>query len=337
MRNQNSIKVEWRTFMRKLRPIALMLVIVMVCFAFTSCQTTFNGLNEGATIVMHVVGAPQDMGNFGLGGSGRGSAAPVVPTPTAAPAPIPTAAPVTNAPAEETPTQAAPSGETTTQAPSGETTTAAPAGDGTPSTKEEIVNLFTTAYNKAMAEAKGATHVKTSPTNNPPIVETGKLSSIASGLMGSFLKESSPNTEIPVTDVPPKGLSTSPLTAAIVAEATCTENAGVYEVMIKLNCTEENPDVNPPAGGGKAGTIVNVLETSTITDAVGNVVKFENPKNTYFDTTVKAKIEKDSGKLLELQAICPSILSFDKVTAVVLSVENARIGLTYDDTYKINW
>ena len=200
-----------------------------------------------------------------------------------------------------------------------------------------MVNYYKECYNKIATEASGATLTYTNNTNSPDVLEVGGLSSIAGTLMGMFLKESQPNTALTPADVAPKGVTTCNLTPDMVAEATCTDNGDTYTVHIKLNCTQDNPDINPTAGSGKAGTIVDVVNVSDITDAAGSMIDFTDVQNQYFDTEVTATIEKSTGHITELKTISPTIMSFGSVSAMggLLSLDNARIGLTYENHYTI--
>lgn len=209
---------------------------------------------------------------------------------------------------------------------------------GAPSTPAEVVNYYKECYDKIAKEGKSATLTWNNTTNSPAVLQVGALSSVASSLMGSFLKEATPNTELAVADVAPKGVTTCNLTADMVADATCTDKGSTYEVHIKLKPTQDNPDVNPPAGGGKAGTIVDVVDVADITNAAGSFVNFDNPQNSYFDTEVTATIDKATGHITELYTKCPSIMSFGKVAVKPMgfpSIENAQIGLTYENKYSI--
>ena len=204
-------------------------------------------------------------------------------------------------------------------------------------TKEKIVDYYKECFNLVKSSAKGITHTISDTSNSPAICEAGKLSSIASTLMNTFLKESEPNEEMAVSEFPPSVSAVSALDSSFVDTATITESGDYYEVYIKLDATEDNPDVNPESGGGKAGTLVNIIEASQVEEAAGSMVKFENLKNSYFETSVKAKIEKSTKHIVEAEFICPSIMSFDKVTAAIISVENARLGLTYRDVFTVQW
>ena len=215
---------------------------------------------------------------------------------------------------------------------------AQPAADAAPTAAADVVALYKEAYAKIAAEATGATQTWTNAQNQPQIVEAGALSSVAGTLMNTFLKESSPNAPLAPADVPPKGVTTCNLDMAYVAEATCADNGGTYEVRIKLNTTQDSPEVNPSLGSTGVGAISDVIEVSEITDAAGAFINFENMENRYFETEITATIDKATKHITELYVKCPSIMCFGKAAVKPLgipSIENARLGLTYENRYTI--
>lgn len=313
------------------RLTALVLLAAFTVVAFAGCGAANDAVeNPIICISMNYGDAAGDGTSSGTGtGTGTGTQTPT-PTPTTPSASTPDAStPSASTPDASTPDASAPSADSGDQG---------SASTGAPSTPEEVVNYYKECYNKIATEASGATLTRTNNYNSPDILEIGTLSSVADSLMGSFLKEETPNTALAPADVAPKGVTTCNLTPDMVAEATCTDNGDTYTVHIKLNCTQSAPDVNPKAGGGKAGTIVDVVNVSDITDAAGAFINFENVQNQYFDTELTATIEKSTGHITELKTISPTIMSFGKVAVKPLgfpSIDNARIGLTYENDYSI--
>ena len=146
-----------------------------------------------------------------------------------------------------------------------------------PQGNEEIAAYFSSAINKAKAEASSVTLLQKKGTNYNGVVDAGNnflLSSLAKSLMGSFLKEESPNTvyntrsEIADNFIP-RGTQ-SVLTANDIAEASCTEENGYYILNVKVK-----PDDNPAAGHG-SGAVGSVITTDEITSAVNGRIKFDN-------------------------------------------------------------
>ncbi len=257
---------------------------------------------------------------------------------TVADTPAPPVADTTEPPVADT--TEAPVADDTTAAPA-EDTTAAPAPSGTPSTNEEIVALYVSAYNKIASEATKATKTYDYTSNYNNILKIGNnstLAGIAESLMGKFMVENTEAVDFAVADVPPVGLTTSPLTAADIASATCVDNGATYTVTITSTGTDANPEVNPTVGSGSAGKIGPLIETTSITDAVGGIIKFEGLALKYSDCTVTATIDKATGRITDLYLRMPGVLHFDKVTAaVVVSVNDCDIGLLGEQRWTITY
>ncbi|MBE6813197.1 MAG: hypothetical protein E7523_10015 [Ruminococcaceae bacterium] len=318
--------------MKKILRVALvftMLAAMLLCA--TSCAKVklyvqVDSINSGYEIVNidangNAVGLPA--GNNAVADT---TAAPVADT---------TAAPVADD------TTAAPVADDTTAAPVADDTTAVPAPSGTPSTNEEIVALYVSAYNKIASEATKATKTYDYTSNYNNILKIGNnstLSGIAESLMGKFMVENTEAVDFAVADVPPVGLTTSPLTAADIASATCVDNGATYTVTITSTGTDANPEINPTVGGGSAGKIGPLIETTSITDAVGGIIKFEGLALKYSDCTVTATIDKATGRITDLYLRMPGVLHFDKVTAaVVVSVNDCDIGLLGEQRWTITY
>lgn len=201
-----------------------------------------------------------------------------------------------------------------------------------PQGNEEIAAFFSSAVNRAKAEAKAVTLVQKKGTNYNGVVEAGNnffLSSIAKSLMGSFLKEENPNTvfstrsEI-MNNFIPRGTQ-SALTANDIAEASCTEENGYYVLTVKVK-----PDENPTAGHG-SGAVGSVITTDEIEGAVNGRIKFDNLVCQYDGAWAKIKVEKSTGHLVEISSSLPMYLH---LTSLGL---NCRIGLQFDELWTVAW
>ncbi len=254
----------------------------------------------------------------------------------AAPAPADTTA----APADTADTTAAPADTADTTAAPADTTAPA-ASTGAPSSKEEIVALYVSAYNKMSAEATKATRTYDYTSNYNNILKIGNnstLAGIAESLMGKFMVENTEAVEFAVADVAPVGLTSSPLTAADVANATCVDNGDTYTVTVTSTGTDDNPEVNPTVGNGSAGKIGPLIETTAITDAVGGAIKFEGLALRYSDCTATATIDKATGRIIDLYYRMPGVLHFDKVTAaVIVTVNDCDIGLLGEQRWSFTY
>ena len=240
----------------------------------------------------------------------------------------------------------------TNDAPSADTNTNdAPAADsnnssgnavtGDLSTKEGVVEYYKAAHAKVFAEAKSVTRTYDNPTNYNGVVEVGNnstISGIASSLMGTFMK---PNTEAVVFEGASEIKSHFPpanengcagLTADMISEYKCEEKDGNYIITLTLNSTEENPD-----DGTMAQHMVEVVGLDVITEAAGSVVTISDFKNLYVGSTVVATIEKDTGKMIALDVNNPSYMCFGKAKALIITVENCKLGLHYEQKWTVQW
>lgn len=237
-------------------------------------------------------------------------------------------------------TEATTGGSGETKAPASETPVS-----GKPSTKEEIVKYYETAVNKVKSQAKSVAKVYSNAEHYKNILELGNysaLKSIASNLMGTFMKADDKRydfagTAAIVENFPPRKVSNVKIDPSTIAEAKCDDKGTYYEVYLKANSSESNPDVNPPTGGGKVGQFVNVVEEKQITDAAGNMVQFKNLENRYFDAWVKAKIDKATGNITELETYLPSVMYFGEVKVTLINAKDISVGLAYIEKWVVNW
>lgn len=324
---------KWRIKNMKkiLRTVLVFTMLAAMLLCATSCAKVklyvqVDSINSGYEIV-----------NIDANGNAVGipAGSNAVADTTAAPAQDTTAAPVQD-------TTAADAADDTTAAPVQDTTASAdPAPAGAPTSKEEIVALYVSAYNKIAAEASKATKTYDYTSNYNNILKIGNnstLASLAESLMGKFMVENTEAVDFAVADVPPIGMANSPLTAADVANATCVDNGATYTVTITSTGTDANPEINPPAGGGSAGKIGQLIESTAITDAVGGAIKFEGLALKYSDCTVTATIDKATGRITDLYFRMPGVLHFDKVTAaVVVTVNDCDIGLLGEQRWTITY
>ncbi len=267
------------------------------------------------------------------------TAAPVENT-TAAPVENTTAAPVENttaAPVENT-TQAPV--ENTTKAP--EPTTSAPAANKAPSGKAEIIAYYCTAYNKLATDGAKITRTYDYTSNYNNICQVGdnaKIADLASSLMTQFMVENTEAVEFTAADLPPKTTTNLSISADKISSATCTDKGTYYEIVLKSTGTDSNPEIDSPAGTGSAGSIGPVLDPADVSGAVpSSVVKFDGLHTKYGTATATARIDKATGHMTYLEYNTPSILHFDKVTALAfIKIENCDLGLLFQQKYDITY
>lgn len=241
--------------------------------------------------------------------------------------------PATQAPAE-TPTSG---GKTETPTKAAETP-AAPASSK-PSTKEEIINYYVTAYNKIATEGKKVTRTYDNTTNYKNIIKIGdneRIKALCEKLMNQFMK---PNSEVltkTASDLPPVGVTKLSISPSQISSAVCNDKGSYYEVILKSTGTDSNYEIDSVAGKGSAGVIGPLLRTEDVTGAAGSLIKFEGLHAKYATCTVTAKIDKASGHITDFVFNSPCILHFDKVTAfMVVQVENCDLGLLFEQKWSV--
>lgn len=239
-----------------------------------------------------------------------------------------------------TPDATQPSGGATTQTtPSGNTGSTGTTDDKKPAdnsgasnatqsgkmSTEQIVDLYKKGMDKVHSSAKTAVRVKDGALNYNGIVEAGALSSAASTLMGMFMvaDEASieaKNEEWDKANVPPK---TCNLTAAGVKSADCVEKDGKYVVTIVAKDA-----TNPKAGADGIGSVIDVIEESQITGAIGSVpgLSLNNISIAYENVTVVATIDKATGNIENIKINAPCVLQLS-AKLLVASIDNAKVGI----------
>ena len=276
------------------------------------------------------------------------TAAPTPDTPTVTDAAVTTAAaepsgadstePVATTAAQTPATTAASTpGTTAAQTPA---TTAAPANSA-PSTKDEVVSYYVTAYNKIATDAKSVTRTYDYTRNYNNIVEVGgneRLAGLAQTLMNQFMKENSEQVPGDASSLPPIGVTKLSISPSQVSSATCTDKGSTYEIVLKSTGTDSNYEIDATPGQGSAGVIGPLLRTEDVSGAAGSLIKFEGLHAYYPTGTVTATVDKASGHITELKFDVPCILHFDKVTAfVVVTVQNTDLGLEFLQNWSITY
>ncbi len=217
----------------------------------------------------------------------------------------------------------------------------APAADATDvSTKEGAVALYKKAHAKVLAEAKSVTRTLDNNTQYNNYLEVGgnsTLAGVASTLMGMFLKAN----EEPVVhegsaiaeNFPPTKNSADGLTADMIGESNVKEEGDFYIVTLKLNSSEEKPDL-----GDNAAHLVSIVEAKTVEDAAAGFVSFSGLRNEYIAPMIEAKINKTTGQMTDLHTITPSYMKFDSAkVAMIINVNNVGIGLQYETKWTVQW
>ncbi len=331
--------------MKKFKLFTVILCVVL-CASLASCTTVEIKVPADAAnaVFGNILGSSGNSGSTDTPATeAPATAAPATEAPTAAPSngDTPTEAPATEAPATEATTAAPSNGDTpATEAPATEATTAAPS-NGAPSTKEDIIKYYVTAYNKIATDSKSIVrnYDNTSQYNNILNVNNNSsLESLANKLMGMFMGPTDEDIEYGINDLPPKNTSTIAITPAQIASAEIKDNGATYTVTLKSTGTDDNYEADAQPGQNSAGVVGPLLRTEDVTDAAGSFLSFEGLHAYYATCSVVATIDKASGHITHFDFRSPCILHFDRVTALkFVKVDNCDIGLLFEQTWTINY
>ena len=326
------------------RNLLLTVLALLLAFSLAACSKVIISVPGDSLLLFNAL--------RGSGGAAAQNAAPAANTPAdaapAAEAPATDAAPVTAAqpdngaaaaPANNTPAtnaaqNAAPANNTpaATEAPAKQT-----ASNGAPSTKEEVINYYVTAYNKIATDAKTITRTYDYTKNYKDIVEVGgnsTLTALAGTLMKQFMKETTTPLAGDINSLPPIGVSKLSITPAQISTATCTDKGSTYEIVLKSTGSDDNYELDAQPGQGSAGVIGPLLRTEDVSGSAP-MVKFEGLHAKYATGQVTATVDKASGHITELKFDVPCLLHFDSAAVAIVKVNNTELGLEFLQNWTI--
>ena len=183
-------------------------------------------------------------------------------------------------------------------------------------------DLFVKALNGVKTNAKSATQLKKNAYNYDEHVDAGGnsiIEGIGKALMGSLLKEEETNVTYTGADIaanfPPSG-ATCGLTKDDVKSIECKEEGDYYVITVVVKGTKN------PKAGEKVGAVATILTKESIEEPLKQYgltgLTFDCD---YKETTAIAKIEKDSGNLVEYNFDLPLYLYVDGKYSVGLGFE----------------
>lgn len=191
---------------------------------------------------------------------------------------------------------------------------------------QQIIDLYKKGMNNVHTNAKTAVRVKDGAINYKKVVVAGNLTSIAEKLMGMFMVADEASVEVKneewdKANVPPK---TCNLTPAGVKSADYEEKDGKYIVTIVAKDA-----TNPKAGADGVGSVIDVIEESQITGAIGSVpgLELNNISIAYENVTVVATIDKATGNIENIKINAPCYLSLDAKVPLLGSIDDAKVGI----------
>lgn len=195
--------------------------------------------------------------------------------------------------------------------------------------------LFVKAFTGVKKNAASVTNTKKNQYNYKDIIEAYDLDPAIAFFLG-FLESSEPNETYTGDDImakfPPAGAICG-LTKENVKNINCKEEGNYYIITLALK-----NETNPTAGKG-VGSVASVISKEQINEPlqaaakiplVGGIIKgLGEPACAYENVTCEAKIEKDSGKLVEYYFSLPMILSFEGES------KTYRIGLAFEEWWTV--
>ena len=235
-------------------------------------------------------------------------------------------APVVDSTAAETVAQNV---EQQTQAPVTEAPTTAAPIYKMPTTKAAIVEYFNTGANRVKTEAVRVTKNYEKRTIGEMVVPQA-LQSTADSVVRQYLSDDttpvvySTQSEIRENFIVPKQDYVSCLTTQDIKDITITDAGEDFEICIYLK-DEENP-----VSGSGVGSVCDVIEAGD----VANNKMVQNFSTKYYNCVVKAKFNKASGRMVWANYTTPLTLD---VTVNLLGTHNAKIGLTFEKDYVIEY
>lgn len=204
-----------------------------------------------------------------------------------------------------------PSAPSDTDTPAPETPSDEGEGAATVMTSKTMqFDLFVKAFGGVKTNAKSVTLLKKNAYNYNEHVDAGGnmiIESAGKGLMGSLLKAEDVNTTYEGADIaanfPPAG-ATCGLTKDDIKSIDCKEEGNYYIITVVVKGAQN------PNAGEKVGAVASVLTKQSIQDPIKDIpiINSLEPNCNYEDTTVEAKIEKESGNLVEYYFDLPMIL-----------------------------
>jgi hypothetical protein len=199
---------------------------------------------------------------------------------------------------------------------------------------QQVVDLYKTAMNNARTKSSSVVRVKDGAINYKGIVEAGKLSSVASSLMGMFMAKDANSIEAKNEPWEKEKLpDASALTTNGLQKISYEEKGGQYIVTLVAKNA-----VSPKANSDGVGSLSGVIEESQITGAIGSVpgLTLEGISIDYENVTAVATIDKASGNLVAFNIDAPCVLKIGHAKVPLLGeVNDAKVGIQVITEYTI--
>lgn len=190
-------------------------------------------------------------------------------------------------------------------------------------------DLFVNSFKGVKTNAKSATLDKKNAFNyNSHIKANAVIETVAAPLLSSLLKEEEVGETYTGADImaqfPPAGENCN-LKKDDVKKITCTEEGDYYIIEVTVKGSKN------PKAGESVGAVASIITEQQIADPIKDIPLINGLKPTcdYHDTTVKAKIEKSTGNMVEYYFHLPMIL-------IMADDKNSyEIGLGFEQWWRI--
>lgn len=202
--------------------------------------------------------------------------------------------------------------------------------------EQEYLDMYKKAVANARTNAKNVIRVKDGAINYKGVAEAGKLSSVASTLMGMFMvADENAIEEKNETWEKEKLPDPSALTLNGVQKITREDKGSTYVITVVAKDA-----TNPKAGADGVGAVAGVIEESQITGAIGSVpgLTLDGISIDYENVTAVATIDKATGNCIALDLNAPCFLKIAHAKVPLLGeIDNAKVGIQVITEYKIEY
>lgn len=234
------------------------------------------------------------------------------------------------APTEETTQQ-----ETTTvevESTEAETTAETTTRPQTPSSTEDIVELFNESANKIKTDASAVTkNYEKRIVNKDKMVLPAGLKSTADTMIATFMKDDTEpivytgKDAIKENFIVPGQSYVSKLDPSYVSKATCTDKGNTYEIYLRLK-----GQTSPTSGSG-IGAVCDVIEAGEVAEKAPFVEKFTTE---YYNCEITATVDKETGRVTHIIYSTPLTLN---ITVNMFGTHDLAAGLTFIKDYDVKY
>lgn len=199
-------------------------------------------------------------------------------------------------------------------------------------TTEEIVELFNSSANKIKTNAtKVVKNYEKRNVDEDEIDMPRVLESVAETMIPVFMKDDTEpiiyatKEEITENYLVPNQTYVSRMKASDVAEAAIEDNGKEYVISIRVK------NENSPVPGSGVGAAFDVIEASEVAEKASFIEKFTTE---YYNCTVKARIDKETGNIVWANYTTPLVLN---ITVNMFGTHDISAGLTFEKDYTITY